>query len=95
MTGRQRDLDNLIELTTVTIYIEERGTFAAPTPPAPPAFGTRIEETFFNSIESLVGVGKGVVIGAVAIGPWLPVLAAAYGVCWLLLRRRRMCRNRV
>ena len=95
MMGRQRYLDNMIELTTVSIHVEERGTFAAPTPLTPKDFGTRIEETFFSSVDALVKVGKAVVISAVAVAPWLPIVAVAGGVLWLVRRRRKAARSQV
>jgi hypothetical protein len=84
MKGRQRVLENLIDLTTVTVRLQERGTYL---PNEPPPFGTTVEGTFFGSINALIGLGKVVVIAAVALAPWLPILAVAGMTIWLIVRR--------
>jgi hypothetical protein len=89
LTGRQRYLDNMIDLTTVTIYFEEQGTFSGTTPLPPRAFGTRIEEAFFGSIDALVTASKAVVVGLVAALPWVPVAAIPVAGLWWARRRNR------
>jgi hypothetical protein len=84
MKGRQRVLENLINLTTVTVRLQERGTYQ---PTEPPTFGTTVEGTFFGSINALIGLGKVLVIAAVALAPWLPLLAVAGVTIWLIVRR--------
>jgi hypothetical protein len=93
LAQREADLESLqrrvaalrdrVALSTVTV--ELRGTTAAPPAATPPGFGS--------------GLGAGwaglKVVGAVlatAVGfllPFLPVLAVAAGVVWVVLRRRR------
>jgi hypothetical protein len=84
MRGRQRVLENLVDLTTVTVRLQERGTYQ---PSEPPPFGTTVEGTFFGSINALIGLGKVLVIAAVALAPWLPLLAVAGVTIWLIVRR--------
>jgi hypothetical protein len=86
LKGRQRLLENLTELTTVTVQMQERGTYV---PPESPAFDTTIGRTFTGSINALIAVGKGLVLAVVAVTPWLPVAAALLGPLWWLRRRRK------
>jgi hypothetical protein len=86
LKGRQRVLDNLTELTTVTIQLQERGTYL---PPDSPTFDTTIGRTWSGSIDVLVIVGKGIVLVAVALAPWLPVLAVIIVPTWWIWRRKK------
>jgi len=90
MIGRQRVLENLTELTTVTVHLAERDTYLPPTPLPPVAFGTTVGQTFFDSIDVLIAAGKALVLVAVAVAPWLPLIAVAGGLLWLLVRRRKI-----
>jgi hypothetical protein len=90
MKGRQRVLDNLTELTTVTVHLSEREPFNPSNPLPPVAFGTTLSETFFSSIDVLIKVGKALVIAGAAAAPWAPVVAMVSVVAWLVLRRRRV-----
>src|SRR5207253_10426463 len=87
MKGRQRVLENLTELTTVTVHIQERGTY---TPNEPTAFGATVDKTFWGSIDALTALGKGGVLVVVALTPWLPVLAVVSGILWWIVRRQRV-----
>lgn len=83
--GRLRLLSNLIALTTVTVSMQEIKNYV---PPAAPTFGKTITTTFFNSIELLVNAGRAVALAAVAITPWLPVIAlVALPTVWYYRRR--------
>jgi hypothetical protein len=84
--GRLQKLSNLADLATVTMSLRERKGY---TPPAAPAFGTTIGRTFGDSLDLLIRCGKGLVLVAVAITPWLPVLAVVLVGGWLFARRRR------
>jgi hypothetical protein len=90
MKGRQRVLENLTELTTVTIHIGENLTYLPPTPLPPATFGTTVSQAFFGSIDVLIGVGKAVVVAAAAAAPWLPLVAVFSAVIWLIVRQRRI-----
>jgi hypothetical protein len=84
--GRLQKLADLTELSTVTVTLRERGGYV---PPRSPAFGTTVGRTFSDSLGLLVDAGKWLVLAAVALVPWLPVLALVGGVGWLVARRWR------
>jgi hypothetical protein len=84
--ARHHVLANLAEMTTISITLQERGTFQ---PPESPSFGTLIDRTFSGSLEVLTWCGKAIVLIAVALGPWLPVLAVLLIPAWLVYRRVR------
>jgi hypothetical protein len=86
MQGQAQRLTNLTSLTTVTVTLNERRSYV---PPEAPGFGTSIGRTFSGSVDALVAVGRGLVLFVVALAPWLPFLAVAAGVLWLVLRRAR------
>src|SRR5262249_26682945 len=74
--GRLRLLANLTALTTVTINIQEIKNYV---PPQTPTFASNITSTFSGSFDLLVGLGKALVLIAVGLAPWLPVIAV-FGV---------------
>jgi hypothetical protein len=84
MKGRLKLLTNLTDLTTVTLTIQERKNYV---PPTAPTFGGRIGQTFSDSVDALKRFGQGMVIVAVGLGPWLPVIAVVVVPLWLLIRR--------
>jgi Domain of unknown function (DUF4349) len=84
--GRLQKLNNLVELATVTLTLRERKGYV---PPHTPAFATTVTRTFHDSLDVLTAVGQSVVLVAVALAPWLPILAVGGGVGWYLIRRRR------
>ena len=57
-------------------------------PPESPEFTTQIGRTWSSSLDALVSTGKALVITAVAIAPWLAVLAVLGLVVGVPLRRR-------
>jgi len=84
MEGRLKLLTNLTDLTTVTLTIQERKNYV---PPTAPTFGGRIGQTFTDSVDALKRFGQGLVLVAVGLGPWLPVIAVVVVPLWLLFRR--------
>jgi hypothetical protein len=91
MKGRQRVLDNLTELTTVTVHLQERELYVPPTPLPPPpvvSFGSTVSDTFFGSINVLIRIGKALVIAGAAVAPWVPLVAVVGCVAWVVVRRR-------
>jgi uncharacterized protein DUF4349 len=84
MEGRIRLLTNLSSLTTITVVLHERLHYV---PPRAPSFGTTIARTFETSVQVLIDAGKAVVLFAVAIAPWLPLIALAAWLVWRLSRR--------
>ena len=83
--GRLNYLARLTALTTVTIAVQERKDYVAPTSPT---FGTSVGRTFEGSVGALLELGKGIVILIVALVPWVPVIALVVIPPWLLIRRR-------
>jgi hypothetical protein len=86
LQGKVRLWDNLAALSTVTINVRERKGYV---PPETPAFGTTVSRTFHGSVDALVGFGQGVVLTAVAVAPWLPVIGLVALPTWWLVRRAR------
>ena len=84
LEGTLQKLANLTSLTTVTVIVEERKNYV---PPSAPTFANTAGRTFHNSADALVGFLKAIVLVAVAIVPWLPLVIVALAVAWLLARR--------
>jgi hypothetical protein len=70
--GRLRMLANLAALTSVTVTIQEIKNYV---PPQTPTFAASIVGTFSESLGLLGAVGRGLVLVAVALAPWLVVLS--------------------
>jgi hypothetical protein len=83
--GQLKRLDQLSALATFNVTIHERRGYV---PPETPAFGTRLERTFGDSLTALRSFGEGAVIVVVAVAPWLGVVALAIAPFWVLRRRR-------
>jgi hypothetical protein len=83
--GQLKRWDKETEFSTVTLHLSTRSDYV---PPSSPSFGANIGRTFLASLESLASFGRGVVLGLVAVVPWLAVVAVAAAPFWLLLRRR-------
>ncbi|HEV3260706.1 MAG TPA: DUF4349 domain-containing protein, partial [Gemmataceae bacterium] len=82
--GQLTRWDKETQYATVTVNLQDRKDYV---PPTSPDFGTSIARTFQGSIGALVDFGKAIVIAAVALAPWLPLLAAVIVPVWLLFRR--------
>jgi hypothetical protein len=84
LQGRLRLLSNITALATINLSLQESKDYVPPQP----GFGGQIADTFFGSLGALQACGKAITLAAVALGPWLPVLAVVGVPVWLLLRRR-------
>jgi hypothetical protein len=73
LQARLNTLSRLTAMTTIDIVMSEDKAYV---PPTAPTFGTSLGRTFWDSVDSLEKLGKGVVIGLVAIAPWLPLIVA-------------------
>jgi len=69
--GRLKYLSAVTTNSTVNLTLREIKDYV---PPSAPTFGNRIRSTFGGSWESLVVFLEGVVLFAVGLAPWLPVL---------------------
>jgi hypothetical protein len=84
--GRLRYLTNQTALSTITINATEVQGYK---PPVSPTFVTTIGRTFHESLSALLSFGKTLVLVAVALVPWVPVIAiVAVPFLWLARRRR-------
>jgi hypothetical protein len=84
--GQLQRWDKETEYATVTITMYDRKEYV---PTTAPTFGTSIIRTFSSSWESLVGLGKGIVLVVVAVTPWLPVIGVIVVAGWIGIRRAK------
>lgn len=84
MQGRLRAIANLTTLATVTIAASEIKGYV---PPQAPTLATRVDRTFAASLGSLRQFGEAVLIGVVAVAPWLPIVALGVGLAVWAARR--------
>jgi hypothetical protein len=81
--GQLQRWDKETEYATVTITMHDRKEYV---PTTAPTFATSISRTFSGSWESLVAVGKGIVLFVVALAPWLPVIGVIAVAAWVGVR---------
>jgi hypothetical protein len=96
--GRIKRWDNQVELATVAINVRERKDYVPPSSsnaPVEPSFGQSLGGTFSGSIDALVVVGKDLVLGVVAVAPWLAIIAVVGSPLWVHLWRARRTRKRL
>jgi hypothetical protein len=87
MQGQFNRLGDLTSMTTVTVTLIARANYI---PPQAPDFATQISRTFWGSLDTLLQLGQWLVLLAVGLAPWLPVLAIIAAVIWVGVRRRRV-----
>jgi hypothetical protein len=84
LEGKLRRMKDLTALATVTVTMQEVKDYQ----PAPPAtFGNNVQSTFADSLDMLTRFGKGIAIVAVALAPWLALLAVVAVPGWRIGRR--------
>jgi hypothetical protein len=86
LEGQFRRLSTLTALATVDVTLREEKDYK---PPTAPGFGNTVANAFTSSIDALVGLGKGTVVVAAAVAPWLPLCVLAVVPLWMLVRRSR------
>jgi hypothetical protein len=74
LQARLNTLSRLSAMSTVDIVMSEDKAYV---PPTAPTFGTSLGRTFWDSVDSLEKLGKGLVLVLVAIAPWLPLIVVA------------------
>jgi hypothetical protein len=84
--GQLQRWDKEVAYSTAIIMIQDRLAYV---PPAPASFGGTVGRTFSSSIDALVNTGKGLILGAVAIAPWLAVGLVLGAPVWYWSRRAR------
>ena len=83
MMGRLRYLRDRVSLSTVTVQIREEKDYV---PPEQPTLTSRIASTWAISLDGLRSFSVGLLLMAVGITPWLPVLLVAGLLFWFVLR---------
>ena len=84
MQGRLAVLSNLTALATVTVTASEIKNYI---PAQAPTLGQKVARTFAGSLESVRNLGEAILLGVVALAPWLPLLIPAGLLFWLVARR--------
>jgi hypothetical protein len=84
LEGRLRRLKDLTALATADVTLQEVKDYV---PPQAPTFAGSVQGTFADSIDLLGRFGRGLVIVAVALAPWLMALAAVAVPGWHVGRR--------
>jgi Domain of unknown function (DUF4349) len=84
--GQLQRWDKETAYATVVVSMHDRKDYV---PITSPTLSTSISRTFWASWESLVSLGQGIVIVAVALAPWLPVVGLIGLAIWLSVRQRR------
>ncbi len=77
--------DKDVAMSTINLQVHDRKDYV---PTTTPTFGTSIGRTFQGSIDALLTFGRGIVLVAVAMAPWLAVLAVPAVPGWWLIRRK-------
>src|SRR6202011_4784852 len=83
--GQVEGWDKGVAMTTIPVQIPDRKDYV---PPTTPTFGTSIARTFQGSTDALLAFGRGIVLVAVALAPWLVVLAVPVVPGWWFIRRK-------
>ena len=83
LEGRMRVLKDLTSYSTVTINIQEIRGYV---PPQSPTFGSRIGRAWTGTLEALLATLQNIVIGIVALTPWLLVLLIPFAIFVKFLR---------
>lgn len=81
--GRLNKLSKLSELTTITITLQERKDYV---PPTAPTFGSRARHMFGDSANAVWAFLKNLVLVAIGLVPWLPLILIGVGIPFFLLR---------
>ena len=79
MQGRLRFLANRADLSTITITATELKNY---TPPQPVTLASQINTTFFGSLNALIALGESLLLVAIALVPWLPLIVIALFVAY-------------
>jgi hypothetical protein len=84
--GRLQVLAQLSEMATITIHMNARKGYV---PAESPTFGTKVDRTWSGSLDSLSEFGQWLALFAIALGPWLPLIALVVVPLWIIARRHR------
>ncbi|WP_051217511.1 DUF4349 domain-containing protein [Paenibacillus assamensis] len=92
IVGRQKYLNNLVSMSTIQLRVYESSENIA-AKKLEEAFGERIGRTLTNSLEALVELGKGILLAAVAVLPFVIVFSILVSPIVYIVRRRRHSRG--
>jgi hypothetical protein len=84
--GKLRLFDNLVDLSTLTVQLSIQERYE---PPRPPTFGEDARQILRDSWQALRSFGRGLLLAAIALLPW--IIPAAL-IVWLFLRLTRAWR---
>jgi hypothetical protein len=84
--GQLQRWDKEVAYSTATVMIQDRLAYV---PPVPASFSGTVGRTWSGSIDALVNAGRGLVLGVVALAPWVVVLAVLGAPVWYRIRRAR------
>ncbi len=84
--GQLQRWDKETQFSTITATVYERKGYV---PPTAPTFAASVGHTFWTSIDVLVGAGRFLALVAVALAPWLPLIALLIVAVALAVRRAR------
>jgi hypothetical protein len=89
--GQMQRWDKDVAMSTINLQVHDRKDYV---PTTTPSFGISIVRTFQGSTDALLTFGKGIVLVAVALAPWLAVLAVPVVLgLWYLRRALRIGRG--
>ena len=83
--GQLKRWDSLTSYSTVVVKLEQRKEYA---PAGAPDFGTTVSRTWEGSVGALAAFGRGFVLFAVAVVPWVPLFAVVTSPLWFLMWRQ-------
>jgi hypothetical protein len=84
--GQMQRWEQETAFATITVELHSRQGYV---PPTAAPFGTTVGRTFSASLDAMLGFGQGIVLFAVAVGPWLVPASVVAVPLWLSLRHRR------
>lgn len=87
-TGTLNKYDSLVAYSTVTLTLTEVIELTEPEPPVveEPTFGERIKEAFGDSVEAFGDMIEAIVIGIVAVAPFLVIPAFVIVIVIIIIR---------
>lgn len=89
--GRINYLRKATAYTTITLTLYERKDYV---PPTAPSYATTLGRTFGDSLDTLMSFFKGLLLVAVALVPWLPLILPPVALLlWKVRQTRRTRRN--
>ncbi len=81
--GRRRYLSERVSLSTITLAASTRSEYQSP---KQAVFGTRVSQTWSESVSDLRNTAEHIAIGIVGVAPWLPILLALMAMAYFVLR---------